>query len=89
MQLASDMSAAYAGLKAAPGGAVGIGRMLLSLDYKPTDAAAEAALAFAGPCEPISLGVEVEPSTDPASLIILYNGEPLLQKPLVRIPFST
>lgn len=35
MHLESDTAAAYAGLKAAPGGAVGIGRMLLSLEYKP------------------------------------------------------
>lgn len=66
-----------AGLKAAKTGE-GVGRpvsMLLSLDYKPADAAAEAALAYAGPAQAIRLGVEVEPSTLPAKLVIFYNGE--------------
>ena len=64
-------------------GEAGVGRMLLSLDYEAADAAAEAALAFAGPCQAISLGIEVEPSTEPASLVLLHQGEPLPQKPLV------
>ncbi len=71
-----------AGLKASMGEAGG-SRMLLSLDYEPADAAAEAALAFAGPCQAISLGIEVEPSTEPASLVLLHHGELLPQKPLV------
>ena len=56
---------------------------MLSLDYTAADAGAEAALAAAGPARAILLGVEVEPSSAPASLVILHNGQPLLQKPLV------
>ena len=56
---------------------------MLSLDYTPADAGAEAALAAAGPARAILLGVEVEPSSAPASLVILHNGQPLPQKPLV------
>ncbi len=75
------------GLKASVGG-TGAGKMLLTLDYEPADAAAEAALAFAGPCQAISLGIEVEPSTEPASLVLLHQGEQLPQKPLVCcLPF--
>ena len=56
---------------------------MLSLDYTAADAGAEAALAAAGPPRAILLGVEVEPSNAPASLVILHQGEPLPQKPLV------
>ena len=56
---------------------------MLSLDYTAADAGAEAALAAAGPARAILLGVEVEPSSAPASLVILHNGQPLPQKPLV------
>ena len=63
---------------------MGVGRMLLSLDYEAADGGAEAALAFAGPCQAISLGIDVEPSTEPAALVLLHQGEPLPQKPLVR-----
>ncbi len=56
---------------------------MLSLDYTAADAGAEAALAAAGPARAILLGVEVEPSSAPASLVILHQGQPLPQKPLV------
>ena len=73
---------ACAGLKAARG-EVGVARMLLSLDYEAANSGAEAALAIAGPCQAISLGIDVEPSTEPAGLLLLHNGEPIPQKPLV------
>jgi len=57
---------------------------LLSLDRVPTSAGAKAALAFAGPGQEISIGIEVQPNTEPASLILLHNGEPIPLKPLVR-----
>lgn len=75
----------YAGLKAAAAGE-GVGKpvsLLLSLDHKAANPAAEAALNLAGPCQAISLGVEVEPSTAPAALVLLMNGEVLPQRPMV------
>ena len=77
-----DSRHVFTGLKAGLG-VMGIGRVLLSLDYEAADTGAEAALAFAGPCQAISLGLDVKPSTEPAALVLLHQGEPLLQKPLV------
>ena len=86
MHLESDMTAAYAGLKAAPGGAAGIGAMLLSLDYK----AAEAALSFAGTCQASGLGLNAGLSNNhPSSICPMHVESDILNAAHARAEGST
>ena len=57
--------------------------VLLSLDRAATGAGVEAALACAGPSQSITLGIDIDPGTEAAALVMLHKGERLPQKPLV------
>ena len=57
--------------------------VLLSLDRAATGAGVEAALACAGPSQSITLGIDIDPGTEAAGLVMLHKGERLPQKPLV------
>ena len=51
---------------------------------QPADAAAKAAVAAAGPAQPLACSIQVEPSTAPAALVLIQNGRPLPQRTLVN-----
>ena len=58
-------------------------RLVLSVEHTAADAAAEAALQAASPIEAIlCLSVEVKPSSAPAALVIMQDGQRL---PLQRL----
>ncbi len=74
-----------AGLVAASEGSA-LGRQVplaLSVACRPSGAGAEAAVAAAGPAQPLMCALEVEPSTAPAAIVLLHDGRPLPQRELV------
>ena len=56
----------------------------LSVKCRPADADAATAVAAAGPPQPLVCALEVEPSTAPAAILLLHDGQPLPQRELVR-----
>lgn len=79
-----------AGLVAASEGPA-LGRQVplaLSVSCRPADAGAEAAVAAAGPAQPLVCALEVEPSTAPAAIVLLHDGQQLPQRELVGHPIN-
>lgn len=60
--------------------------LALSVSCRPADAGAEAAVAAAGPAQPLVCALEVEPSTAPAAIVLLHDGQHLPQRELVGHP---
>ncbi len=60
--------------------------LTLSIKCRLADADAASAVAAAGPPQPLVCALEVEPSTAPAAILLLHDGQPLPQCELVRLP---